>query len=1075
MATSISESIKTILDKMGVSEDQWNSFRSAIAKIESQSSGGYKARGGSGFDYDGKYQLGRVAKNEAITRLNKLKIPVPESLKKHESFYDDTEDSSRSDYRNSPETQELAFAAFTLSNHESLIGSTKYTNHNVAEKLSVLGIAHNQGANKTKRWLKDPNKSIEDGFGTDARKYSDAVMKAYPDTPVFSRRRFVPARDTELYTGTEEGFVLDRKAQEAEVETTKKVQSKLNASGYNAGPVDGFWGKKTKTAIESYQNKKGLKVTGKLNKELLSRLGIGKGNSFLEQMRKNVGMEEYIRPTTPTNFSPGGGGYRGPARNTRSMSRNTGNRETHTMANNEENSTFPSHYYTEEELKLLRQKVLNEQKMRQVKAALLDQTTLTRQRKREEAVENPPRIGDQVEQLDKILADRPPREVPTDLPWDKRDSTMWGSLGGMAVGTATSPISGPTGPLLGSIGGAAIGSAAHSAMQGVADAAGFIDMDKIPRSDEIALEALEAARTEALWGFGFVAGGHLLWKGTGLVLGLGTKDVGRIMKEADAVGLSLGASEVVESGFLAGTQKVLGIFPWIGGPSRAAHAKKMEKVRGAFDGVLNALAPNGVLSNELSIDMLRAAKNVREQFIKIAGENYNRLRGIASQFDDPRIIPTDIIKNGFTNAEGVYTPGAKQVAKALRDKIIPLEKKATTSTSRQQFKGTHTPSDMRTISKPTPDPKKLPHPSSAREAFETWVNYLNRIKGDITVDQYKGLSEKLEDFVRAATVEKIQIREVAQIRQAMELAFANPNFSKVSESQAELIKKYQLTRADADKFYANIAMFQTPVAKRWYRVDKNVFDPGIEDLGTLDADEIARITVNLKSKQSIKDLRTLLNDPRSDHLMGQALKLHVEKSFNETIKRSRSGEIQSVNWDVLKKKLGMNGSTAVNPEAMKEFFKGSGVSYTRLRQLITTAEKIQEPGSVHQFVGRRAALGGIQVALAAAGGYGVLSMGVLANIGVVLLLRHFNKIISSPHHLEFMTRTLDKTLPVDVRRMAFGTLFNRMLAEEQSDYTKDAMTSAKQGAGAAWDVYSGTEYTPSTGVQRVLDKINSNK
>ena len=123
----MSDNLEKILKKMGFTEGQWDVYKSEVAKIESQGSGGYAARGGSGFHYDGKYQLGRVAKNEAITRLNKLKIPVPESLKKHESFYDDTEDSSRSDYRNSPETQELAFAAFTLSNHESLIGSTKYT------------------------------------------------------------------------------------------------------------------------------------------------------------------------------------------------------------------------------------------------------------------------------------------------------------------------------------------------------------------------------------------------------------------------------------------------------------------------------------------------------------------------------------------------------------------------------------------------------------------------------------------------------------------------------------------------------------------------------------------------------------------------------------------------------------------------------------------------------------------------------------------------------------------------------------------------------------------------------------
>ena len=91
------ESLMVILNEMGIDKDQWDVYRSEVAKIESQGSGGYKARGGSGFDYDGKYQLGRDAKNGAITWLNELKIPVPESLKTHESFYDDMEGSSRSD------------------------------------------------------------------------------------------------------------------------------------------------------------------------------------------------------------------------------------------------------------------------------------------------------------------------------------------------------------------------------------------------------------------------------------------------------------------------------------------------------------------------------------------------------------------------------------------------------------------------------------------------------------------------------------------------------------------------------------------------------------------------------------------------------------------------------------------------------------------------------------------------------------------------------------------------------------------------------------------------------------------
>ena len=258
----MSDNLEKILKKMGFTEGQWDVYKSEVAKIESQGSGGYAARGGSGFHYDGKYQLGRDAKNDAIRLLKKLEIPVPKSLKTHESFYDDTEGSSRSDFRNSSEAQELAFAAFTLANHMSLSGSENYKGKAPKEKLEILGIAHNQGAGKTEKWLSDPETNLRDAFGTNAEKYSNAIKNA-----------FAAVNPTD-YAGVEPDFTLDYDAQLEEVENTKQVQKNLNELGYEAGKVDGFWGEKTRDAIKRYQKAEGLEATGKLNPELISSVGI---------------------------------------------------------------------------------------------------------------------------------------------------------------------------------------------------------------------------------------------------------------------------------------------------------------------------------------------------------------------------------------------------------------------------------------------------------------------------------------------------------------------------------------------------------------------------------------------------------------------------------------------------------------------------------------------------------------------------------------------------------------------------------------------------------------------------------
>lgn len=58
------------------------------------------------------------------------------------------------------------------------------------------------------------------------------------------------------------------------VSTVKKVQRKLNKLGYKCGKADGRYGKKTKSAIRKFQRRKGMSVTGKINKKLIKKLRI---------------------------------------------------------------------------------------------------------------------------------------------------------------------------------------------------------------------------------------------------------------------------------------------------------------------------------------------------------------------------------------------------------------------------------------------------------------------------------------------------------------------------------------------------------------------------------------------------------------------------------------------------------------------------------------------------------------------------------------------------------------------------------------------------------------------------------
>ena len=57
-------------------------------------------------------------------------------------------------------------------------------------------------------------------------------------------------------------------------EQVKAVQQALKDKGHDPGEVDGKMGPKTQQAIRDYQQKEGLKTTGRLDSETASKLGV---------------------------------------------------------------------------------------------------------------------------------------------------------------------------------------------------------------------------------------------------------------------------------------------------------------------------------------------------------------------------------------------------------------------------------------------------------------------------------------------------------------------------------------------------------------------------------------------------------------------------------------------------------------------------------------------------------------------------------------------------------------------------------------------------------------------------------
>ena len=153
------ESYNIVSKQIGIDPELWDIYRTEIAAIESGTTGNYTAKGGSNNHYDGRYQMGRMAKADAAQLLG---IDL-----RHDA-------ASREAFRADPQKQEEAFAAYTARNHRYMMTNPAYKAMSTPERMAVLGYAHNQGHGGAKEWI-STGKIGRDGFDTPADIYPKAI------------------------------------------------------------------------------------------------------------------------------------------------------------------------------------------------------------------------------------------------------------------------------------------------------------------------------------------------------------------------------------------------------------------------------------------------------------------------------------------------------------------------------------------------------------------------------------------------------------------------------------------------------------------------------------------------------------------------------------------------------------------------------------------------------------------------------------------------------------------------------------------------------------------------------------
>ena len=460
-------------------------------------------------------------------------------------------------------------------------------------------------------------------------------------------------------------------------------------------------------------------------------------------------------------------------------------------------------------------------------------------------------------------------------------------VGGTIGGTIGAGATAPTGPgvIAGSLVGGALGSGIGSATYDSLNEA-LRDLGMLERPEDgpqgfvesfltTGSRAMQAGGEDILFAGGAqvvgAVGEQIIGKPLiGRLLGLRNPEAQEIQRLARAQGIDIGATTAgrgLGGRTARGFVNVMGMFPWISGPIRKGLQRQFANVDQRTANLLNNFAPNATLRGQLGIDMVEAAKTTRQEFVRVAGEMYDEVRMLSSIAGHPKIIPTNApFQMGNQTINGIQ---------GLAQKLVDEQKLGTLLTK-----------DGVPINPPAGDP------------LGDYISQLANLEDMISIEQFKGLSDTLGETVRRLSKEGFDVSRVAQIRDAMEAGMADLRVTEIAGG--DLIAD-ALDRAN--RFYSEgIVKFQSPTAQRFGRVERNIFGPGPQVQGTISPDQAADVAINLRSANSVRDLRSLVGDDVMDSAARGFLGDAIEAS------RRDNGFIDS---ELLRTNLGLKGTRRV--------------------------------------------------------------------------------------------------------------------------------------------------------------------
>lgn len=529
------------------------------------------------------------------------------------------------------------------------------------------------------------------------------------------------------------------------------------------------------------------------------------------------------------------------------------------------------------------------------------------------------------------------------------------TAGALTVGAMAAP-GGPAamagGATLGAMGGSHIYDIARNALI----SAGVLSGEPKAVTEQME-RAAGAGESEALGTLGVPALARAWVLGKSKVLGV-TEDAARLADDARERGINLGVSDVSEAGLPRGYEKVVGVFPIAGSPIRKAAERRVQEVAAAQDRLVSGIGDVHSLT-DVGEELTAGAKRQFDLFRQARDKKYGEYRRLAAE--SSATIPTYNIQeaaqkfvSGFDNQRSAYVGRADG--------------------------GQFSKEELEAFKEPV---------------FIEQARRMQTLQPKLTVDQYEGLMNDFDAALFQSRKDGFNFKNIDTLRRA-----AKEDFSNISDPRVKTAKEL------ADQwFQANIAKFETPTAKKFGRVDKNMFDVGFEQSGSLNADEVFSAAFNTKSPKAMRDLRSLVGEAP----MRNAVASYIENAYDSAIVKTAVGgkEVPVIDPEKFRSAIGLARANSSQWKTLDAALKESGseiraADLDRFVKAVEAAVGRNTPNPA-TFVARRAVMGGAGAVESALPLGASFMMGSPWPLAAFWMARQGSKKLTDPKHLQDIT------------------------------------------------------------------------